>query len=101
MEIIEERIIKCSECGKEFTMSPAEQKFYQKKGYTLPKRCYDCRMKEKEVKQFTCVDCGATFELTGTEIKYYEKNGLILPKRCKKCREFKKEKNLEVAFRNK
>lgn len=101
MEIIEEKVIKCAECGKEFVMSPAEQKFYQKKGYNLPKKCYDCRIKDRAIEAFTCVDCGATFELTGTEIKYYKKNNLALPKRCKKCRDFKKQKNLEVAFRNK
>lgn len=101
MEILEEKVIKCSSCGREFTISPSEQKFYQKRGYKVPKKCYDCKTKEREVKQFTCIDCGATFELTGAEIKYYEKNGLEIPKRCKKCREFKKAKNIEMASRRK
>lgn len=35
--------IVCCDCGKEFVFSSREQKFYIKKGFSLPKRCKKCR----------------------------------------------------------
>lgn len=99
MEILEEKVIHCEDCGKEFIISPSEQKFYNKKGYNLPKRCFDCRKNKKKINVFTCIDCGKEFEITGSEIDYYKKNSLEIPKRCKKCRGFKKEKNREMKNR--
>ena len=39
--------IKCIDCGTEFSISDGEQKFYKSKGFPLPKRCVDCREKNK------------------------------------------------------
>lgn len=37
----------CSQCGKEFTLSDSEIKFYKEKGLSLPKRCEACRAANK------------------------------------------------------
>jgi rRNA-processing protein FCF1 len=34
----------CTNCGREFLFSLADQEFYQKKGYQPPKRCKQCRL---------------------------------------------------------
>lgn len=36
-------IIKCADCGKEFEVSAEERKWYEDKGFELPKRCTECR----------------------------------------------------------
>ena len=33
----------CSDCKEPFTISPGEQKFFNDKGFALPKRCKPCR----------------------------------------------------------
>lgn len=44
----EDKSIKCSDCGTEFTFSAGEQDFYQTKGFTNePKRCLECRRANK------------------------------------------------------
>lgn len=37
----------CKQCGKEFTMADSEIKFYKEKNLQLPKRCKECRDKNK------------------------------------------------------
>ncbi len=37
MEII------CKECGRAFTITNKEINFFQEKGYSMPKKCKDCR----------------------------------------------------------
>jgi len=37
----------CKECGKEFELAPGEIKFYKSKNLALPKRCKECRDKNK------------------------------------------------------
>ncbi len=39
---------KCKQCGKEFEMSQSEMDFYKNKNLDLPKRCSECREKNKE-----------------------------------------------------
>lgn len=34
---------KCTDCGKPFSISVSEQKFFQEKKFDLPKRCKPCR----------------------------------------------------------
>ena len=46
--IQEEVVIQCRTCDRIFTISPSELRFYEKKGFQLPRRCKDCR--EKGVK---------------------------------------------------
>lgn len=38
------------DCGKEFMFAVHEQKFYEKNGFTPPKRCRACRDKRRRVK---------------------------------------------------
>lgn len=40
-------IRKCSQCGKEFTLTDGEIDFFKSKNLHLPKRCKDCRKKNK------------------------------------------------------
>jgi len=35
--------IKCQDCKKEFIFTVNDQKFYEEKGFTPPKRCKSCR----------------------------------------------------------
>lgn len=41
----------CKQCGKEFELSNGEIKFYKEKAFSLPKRCEECRGKNKKVKE--------------------------------------------------
>ena len=44
----EDKTIKCSDCGANFTFSAGEQEFFQSKGFTNePKRCPTCRRANK------------------------------------------------------
>lgn len=45
-EYIKKTII-CKDCGKDFTLSVGEQKFYEEKGLSHPIRCKECRVKRK------------------------------------------------------
>lgn len=87
------KTITCIDCGKEFDFSPAEQKFYESRGFDMPKRCPECRDKRKKTVDVECVDCGKTFQMRLTEKEYYEKNGLFVPKRCPSCRGLKRKHN--------
>jgi hypothetical protein len=40
-------ILKCVDCGAEFTWYAADQEFFASKGFTQPKRCKDCRAAKK------------------------------------------------------
>jgi hypothetical protein len=42
--------LKCQEanCGKEFYLTPNEQRFYLDRGMSLPHRCLACRTKRRE-----------------------------------------------------
>lgn len=37
----------CIDCGKGFTLSHEEQRWYQEQGWALPKRCEDCRSRRR------------------------------------------------------
>ena len=37
----------CKQCGKEFTITQSEVRFYKSKHLDLPRRCVDCRKKNK------------------------------------------------------
>lgn len=41
---------KCKDCGKEFTITEDNQKWYEEKGFNLPERCVPCRKKRKASK---------------------------------------------------
>ncbi len=73
----EDKLIQCSDCGREFTHSAEDQEFFQEKGFTNePKRCPDCRQKRKsesyggssygtprQMFPVTCADCGKDTEV--------------------------------------
>lgn len=40
-------IEKCKDCGKDFEITDGEREFYESKGLSLPKRCKECREKNK------------------------------------------------------
>jgi NAD-dependent SIR2 family protein deacetylase len=42
-----DKTLKCVGCGKNFLFTEAEQKFYEEKGFTEPKRCKECRQERK------------------------------------------------------
>lgn len=44
-------ISNCKDCGKQFEISPNEQKYYKFNNLELPKRCSECRKKRKKAKQ--------------------------------------------------
>ena len=41
----------CSDCGREFSFTAADQSFYQERGYSAPKRCKSCRQAKKADQQ--------------------------------------------------
>lgn len=41
----------CKECGKEFKLNDEEIKFYKDRNLSLPKRCKECRKKNKMVEK--------------------------------------------------
>lgn len=52
MEKLQDKVIVCKDCGKEFTFTVREQEFYAEKGFTNePVRCKDCRIANKAKKQ--------------------------------------------------
>lgn len=45
---MEDKVLTCADCGKEFVWTAGEQEFYQEKGFTnVPKRCRECRNARK------------------------------------------------------
>lgn len=48
---MEDKTITCVDCKEDFTFTGGEQEFYQKKGFSDPKRCKDCRERKKAQKE--------------------------------------------------
>lgn len=44
---MENKKLKCKECGKEFDFTVGEQRFYEEKGFAAPIRCKECRDAKK------------------------------------------------------
>ena len=42
---------KCKDCGKDFVITPGEQRYFKGIGLELPKRCIDCRKDRKDAKK--------------------------------------------------
>lgn len=51
MEVLHDKTLICIDCGKKFTFTVKDQIFYKKNQFVEPKRCRDCRMKNKLQKQ--------------------------------------------------
>ena len=43
--------LKCADCKGDFVFTEGEQKFYNTKGFSAPRRCPDCRAINKRKKQ--------------------------------------------------
>jgi chromosome segregation ATPase len=55
--------ITCRQCGKEFVFAKAEQEFFEHQGFTLPRRCKECRSgKESEPLHLVCSQCGTKLQ---------------------------------------
>ena len=60
----------CRQCHRDFTLSKAEQEFYELKGFNLPSRCKECRTSKQvqvKVQAPVCSQCGAEL-VKGTSI---------------------------------
>lgn len=65
---MEDKVLKCKDCGAEFVFTAGEQEFYAAKGFqNEPVRCRDCRSKRRqaaadrpprEMYEVTCDSCG-------------------------------------------
>ena len=38
----------CKDCGDDFVFTDGEARFYAERGFDVPKRCADCRVKARE-----------------------------------------------------
>jgi len=47
MEEYQDKVLKCKDCGNDFTLTVGEQEFFAGKGFNEPQRCYDCRKAKK------------------------------------------------------
>ena len=90
----EDKQLRCSDCGADFTFSAEEQEFFQSKGYTNePKRCPTCREARKaqrygndsygyrsrrQMFPVTCAECGKE-----TEVPFEPREGR--PVYCSEC----------------
>ena len=63
---MQDQVLTCKDCGKQFTWTVGEQEFYQQKGFTNPpSRCPEDRAKKKAEMNgtrasypITCSNCG-------------------------------------------
>lgn len=45
---LEDRTLQCSDCGKDFVFTAAEQEFFRERGFEhAPKRCVECRRQRR------------------------------------------------------
>lgn len=72
--MLEEKVLTCRDCGREFVFSVSEQEFFAEKGFSnLPGRCPECRSarrqndrggrggygrQEREMFPAVCASCG-------------------------------------------
>lgn len=49
-EKLEDKVLKCWECDKDFVWSVGEQEFFKKKEFSPPKRCLSCRDKRRKLR---------------------------------------------------
>lgn len=45
------RTIKCADCGNTFSITEEEKKWYEDKGFALPKRCKKCRRDRRKSRE--------------------------------------------------
>ena len=93
--VLQPKTIKCFICGNDFVFSPAEQKYFESKGFADPKSCPVCRKLRSVHVSHTCVDCNAVFTTSAYLEAVYKSKGLEPPTRCESCRAIKRAKKLE------
>ena len=73
----QDKLLQCSDCGKEFTFTSGEQEFYSSRGLrNEPRRCPECRQARKaerygnngsrvprQMFPVTCAQCGQDTEV--------------------------------------
>lgn len=98
----------CVDCGTEFIITNREHDFLEKRGYSMPTRCPDCRRLHRDfVKkgldniglESTCAECGKPLQFTNRELYWYASHNYKLPTRCKDCRVKRNEHFAKVAAR--
>ena len=48
---MEDKTLKCKDCGSDFVFTSGEQEFYKEKGFeNEPQRCPDCRKAKKQAR---------------------------------------------------
>lgn len=48
---MEDKTLKCKDCGSDFVFTSGEQEFYKEKGFeNEPQRCPNCRKAKKQAK---------------------------------------------------
>jgi CxxC-x17-CxxC domain-containing protein len=107
--VLEDKLLTCKECGKDFVFSVSEQEFYAGKGFEhASSRCQECRLARKNKKsesgfnrggysrysanrpfsetyEAICAECGCT-----TEVPFKPKDDR--PVYCRQCYIQKKQK---------
>lgn len=72
---MEDKVLVCKDCGKEFIFSVQEQEFFAEKGFqNEPARCIDCRRVRKQQsnrgeRQYYTVVCSSCGEETQVPFK--------------------------------
>lgn len=89
----------CKKCGKQFSISSKQQRWFEHRSLALPTHCSTCieksnREKSNRIEYATCKTCNGVFGMNALEIEWYLKNGLMIPKRCPECREKKNVMNV-------
>lgn len=96
----EDKQLQCKDCGKSFTFTAGEQKFFESKGFSAPSRCPSCRRKKRNEKvgptttssqggqanyEITCSKCSKT-----TKVPFKPRNteGIL----CGECFEKQQKK---------
>ena len=66
---VEDRTLRCSNCGKPFVWSVADQVFYKTQNYDQPKRCKECRQAKKALLA-KAEEAGVTPRFSDINFKY-------------------------------
>lgn len=81
----DDKALSCKECGKEFSFTAGEQRFYAEKGFeNEPGRCPQCRLAKKrrggkkELHTTVCAACNVE-----TQVPFEPKEGR--PVYCREC----------------
>jgi CxxC-x17-CxxC domain-containing protein len=99
MAEFQDRILKCSDCGAEFTFTAGEQQFFQAKSFkNEPKRCKVCKNQRRGAPQgadkiettTVCSQCGRE-----TTVPFEPKQGR--PVYCRECFQGRKANSANAA----